>query len=137
MFYRSQNANLYYTLCSAKKNYRIKIKIKISTDLTSVTIEVNSEVYWTSEQCDLFLGHVSFDREFKQIHFGSAPTNTCNSSWNAAGISDKLSNAYNLLWCGPNSPIIRKTWSNSMLVYHRSLSILFEFLLKLCHNAVT
>lgn len=88
-------------------------------------------MYWISEQCDLFLGHVSFDEEFKQIHFGSAPTYTCNRSWNAAGIRDKFSKAYNLLWCGPNSPIIRKTWSNSMMLLYRSLSIpwplLFSF----------
>ena len=83
-------------------------------------MEVNLEMYCISRQCDLFFGQVSFAEEFTQDQRGSAPTKTCNRSWNAAGMRDKFNKAYNRLWCGPNSPIILKTWSNSILRLYRN-----------------
>ena len=82
-----------------------------------MTIDVNLEVYCISKQCDLFLGQVSFAEEFRQDQLGSAPAKTCNKSWKAAGIRDKFNNTYSLLWCGPNSPMILKTWSNSIFLF--------------------
>lgn len=82
--------------------------------LTSVTIDVNFEVYWSFVQWELFLGQVLFMGESKQTQSGSAPAKTSKSSWKAAGMMDKFRTVYNLRWCGPNSPTMRSTWSNSI-----------------------
>lgn len=108
------------TLYERKENNK---DIKLNS-LTSAIKVKDFEEYSTSAQADEFRLQVSFGNE--HILIGSAPTKTCRRSWNAAGISDKLRRTYKRRWWGPNSPIILKTWSNSIFAFHRRSNLEFS-----------